>query len=315
MRVAVTGSAGFVGSHLVTCLRKHEHDVVPVDTRAVPAIDMMDLEQLLDHLTGVDAIVHLAAEAYAERADEDPARAVTLNVVGATNVLLAARKVGARVIYGSTIWVYGSAGSAAGRYDEHEPILVTADRHIYTTSKLSGELLTRDFVSMYGLQATILRFGIPYGARMREEAVLPRFCRAVLRGEPIEITDGGRQGRQFLDVRDLAEGQRAALEAVETGPIYNLVSDEFTTIAQVAEAVMAVAGKRVPIMHQDGRRGDFSPDRLVSSRRAERDLGWRATISFMDGVRDYWEWFRSNAPVEPGAEMAALSFSDGHRMG
>lgn len=309
MRVAVTGSAGFVGSHLVTCLREHGHDVVPVDIRAAPAIDMMNLEQLLDYLIGVDAIVHLAAEAYAERADEDPARAVTLNAVGTTNVLAAARKLGARVIYGSTIWVYGSTGSVAGQYDEHEPILVAADRHIYTTSKLAGELLTHDFVSMYGLQATILRFGIPYGVGMRDEAVLPRFCRAVLRGEPIELADGGRQGRQFIDVRDLAEGQRAALEAVETGPIYNLVSDEFTTIAQVAETVMAVAGKRAPIICRDRRRGDFSPGRLVSSRRAERDLGWRATISFADGVRDYWEWFCANAPVEPGAEVAARSLS------
>jgi UDP-glucose 4-epimerase len=314
MRVAVTGSAGFVGSCLVTCLSKHGHDVVSADIRAVPAIDMMNPEQLLDHLTGVDAIVHLAAEAYAERADEDPARAVSLNAVGTANVLAVARKLGARVIYGSTIWVYGSAGteSTPGQYDEHEPLLVTADRHVYTTSKLAGELLTRDFVSMYGLQATILRFGIPYGAGMRHQAVLPRFCQAVLRGEPIELADGGRQGRQFLDVRDLAEGQRAALEAGETGPIYNLVADEFTTIAEVAEAVMTAAGKRVPIVHRDGRRGDFSPGRLVSSRRAKRDLGWRANISFMDGVRDYWEWFRSNAPAEPGAGVAACS-SDGAR--
>lgn len=311
MRIAVTGSAGFVGSHLVTCLTEHGHDVVPVDTQAVPAIDMMDQEQVLDHMVGVDAIVHLAAEAYAERADEDPARAMTLNVVGTTNVLMAARKLGARFIYGSTIWVYGSAGSAAGHYDEDEPMLVTADRHVYTTSKLAGELLTRDFASMYGLQTTILRFGIPYGVGMREQAVLPRFCAAVLRGDAIELADGGRQRRQFLDVRDLAEGQRAALEAVETEPIYNLVSDEFTSIAEVAEAVMTVSGKRVPIVYRDGRRGDFSPDRLVSSRRAKRDLGWQATVPFVDGVRAYWEWFCSNASAEPGLEMAASSITEG----
>jgi UDP-glucose 4-epimerase len=294
VRVAVTGSAGFVGRHLLACLCEKGHDVVPVDTQAVPAVDIMSQEQLLHHLTGVDAIVHLAAEAHADRAEKDPASAVSLNAVGTTNVLTAARKLDARVIYGSTIWVYGSASTANGKYEEDDPLVVTADRHIYTSSKLAGELLTRDFVSMYGLHATILRFGIPYGPHMREEAVLPRFCGAVLRGEPIEVADGGLQGRQFIDVRDLAEGVRAALEADALGPIYNLVSDEFTTIAEVAEVVMSVAGKKVPIRNRDGRRGDFSPCGVASSRRAERELGWRVTIPFADGVRDYWQWFCSN---------------------
>jgi UDP-glucose 4-epimerase len=294
MRVAITGSAGFVGRHLLECLRENGHKVLPVDTRSEPAIDIMDREQLLEHLIGVEAIIHLAAQAHADRAEEDPASAVSLNAVGTTNVLAVARELGTRVIYGSTIWVYGSACSANGQYEEGDPLVVTADRHIYTSSKLAGELLTRDFVSMYGLDATILRFGIPYGPHMREEAVLPRFCRAVLYGEPIELADGGRQGRQFIDVRDLAKGLRAALEALEPGPIYNLVSDEFTTVAEVAEVVMSVAGQRVPIKNRDGRRGDFSPGRLVSSQRAERDLGWRATTSLVDGVRDYWRWFSSN---------------------
>lgn len=294
MRVAITGSAGFIGRHLLACLRDRGHKVLPVDIRSIPAIDVMDREQLLEHLTGVETIIHLAAQAHADRAEEDPASAVSLNAVGTTNVLAVARELGARVIYGSTIWVYGSASSANGEYEEDDPLAVTSDRHIYTSSKIAGELLTRDFVSMYGLEATILRFGIPYGAHMREEAVLPRFCKAVLNDEPIELADGGCQGRQFIEVRDLAEGVRAALEALEPEPIYNLVSHEFTTVAEVAEVVMSVAGKRVPITTRDGRRGDFSPGRLVSSRRAERDLSWRATTSFADGVRDYWRWFSSN---------------------
>jgi UDP-glucose 4-epimerase len=290
MRVAVTGSAGFVGGHLVASLSENGHEVVPVDTRAVPAVDILNQEQLLDHLNGVEAVIHLAAEAYADRAAEDPLNAVTLNVLGTTNVLLAAQKLDARVIYGSTIWVYGSTSNTTGNYDEDDPIAVSADRHIYTSSKLAGELLTRDFVSMYGLRATILRFGIPYGTHMREEAVVPRFCHAVLRGDSIELADGGGQGRQFIDVRDLAEGQRAALEAVDPGPVYNLVSNEFTTVAEVADVVMSVAGKKVPIKYRDGRRADFSPVRLASWQRAERELGWRATIPFTDGVRDYWRW-------------------------
>jgi UDP-glucose 4-epimerase len=263
----------------------------------------MSQEQLVDRCAGVDTIVHLAAEAYADRADEDPVNAMRLNVVGTTNVLAAARKLNARVVYGSTIWVYGSASSTTGDYDEEAPFVVTAERHVYTSSKLAGELVTRDFVSAYGLNATILRFGIPFGSRMREEAVLPRFCRAVLQMDPIELADGGRQGRQFIDVRDLTEGVRAAVEAVEPGPVYNLVSDEFVTIAEVAKVVMSVSGRTVPIVHCQARRGDFSPERLVSPLRAERDLGWRTSISFTDGVRDYWHWFCSNEELGNEADI------------
>jgi UDP-glucose 4-epimerase len=277
--------------------------VVPFDTRAKPAGDIMSQEQLVDRCAGVDTIVHLAAEAYAERADEDPVNAMRLNVVGTTNVLAAARKLNARVVYGSTIWVYGSASSTTGDYDEDAPFVVTAERHVYTSSKLAGELVTRDFVSTYGLNATILRFGIPFGPCMREEAVLPRFCRAVLQGEPIELADGGRQGRQFIDVRDLTQGVRAAVEAVETGPIYNLVSDEFVTIAEVAKIVMSVSGRSVPLVQSRARRGDFSQQCLVSPLRAERELGWRASIPFMDGVRDYWRWFCSNEKLADGAGL------------
>jgi UDP-glucose 4-epimerase len=309
VRVAVTGSEGFIGRHLVAGLRDHRHEVVAVDTRATPPVDILDRGQLLDHLHGVDVIAHLAAEAYAERAAEHPVNSVRLNVEGTVNVLGVARELGARFFYASTIWVYGSARDGSRKYREDDPLLVTADRHIYTSSKLAGELLTRDYVSMHGLQATILRFGIPYGPGMREEAVLPRFCRAILRGEPIELADGGRQGRQFIHVRDLVDGQLAAFEAAEPGPIYNLVSEEFVQISELAEIVMSVAGIRVPVVHRDGRRGDFSPQRLVSSTRARRELGWRAAVPLVEGVRQYWQWFRSTrgSPQAAPAQNAPLA--------
>jgi nucleoside-diphosphate-sugar epimerase len=77
----------------------------------------------------------------------------------------------------------------------------------------------------------------------------------------------------------------------------------------VAEAVMSVAGKRVQINHRGGRRAEFAPVRLVSSRRAERELDWQAKIPYIDGVRDYWEWFCSsqNADLRAGRGQFADS--------
>src|SRR5437868_12298043 len=92
--------------------------------------------------------------------------------VCSSDLLEAARKAGVeRVIYGSTTWVYSDC--AEGEVDEET--VIAAPSHLYTATKLAGETYCRAYSELYGIEYTILRFGIPYGPRARDGAVVPIF--------------------------------------------------------------------------------------------------------------------------------------------
>src|SRR5207247_6188368 len=110
-------------------------------------------------------------------------------------------------------------------------------RHFYTATKLAGEMYVRSLSELFELEHTILRFGIPYGPRAREAAVLPTFVRRAHEGQPLTVAGGGGQSRRFVYVEDLAEGVARALAPAAAGRTYNLVSEEDVTVLQVAELV------------------------------------------------------------------------------
>jgi UDP-glucose 4-epimerase len=192
-----------------------------------------------------------------------------------------------RVLYASTIWVY--EGHSSEVVDEAAELCLP--NHLYTATKVAGEMYCSAYAELYGIDYTILRFGIPYGPRARPAAVVPRFVRDALAGEPLRIAGRGDQSRRFVYVEDLAEGCVAALERAHPNRIYNLVGSETTTILQIAEVVRGLIAD-VDLVHTDARAGDFRGVE-VSGERAATELGWRARTKFVDGVHRYLEWYRS----------------------
>jgi UDP-glucose 4-epimerase len=214
-----------------------------------------------------------------------PADAEALNARGTLNVLQAAREAGVnRVVYASTIWVYSNAQD--GPVDEEATL--QAPDHLYTATKLTGEMYCRSYAEMYGLECTILRFGIPYGPRARPAAVVPAFVNKARAGEPLTIAGTGEQSRRFVYVEDLAEGVVRGLRPEAAGRTYNLVSDEDVTIRRIAESVRAELGD-VEIVHTEGRSADFNGVEVLGER-AERELDWRASTPFSEGLRRYVAW-------------------------
>ncbi len=295
MRVLVTGGAGFIGSHVVDRLIAHGHQPRILDLAAaaypehedVDTVigDLLDFETLLEAARGCDVIAHLAASADVGIVAERPRAAEELNARGTMHVLEAARELGVGVQYASTIWAYSDV--TADEVDEDTPL--TPPSHLYTATKLAGEMYCRAYEQLYGVPSTILRFGIPYGPRARPAAVLPIFVRKALAGEPLTIAGDGSQSRRFVYVEDLAEGVVAALRREAAGRTYNLVGEEDTTVRQIADAVRDAVGD-AEIVHTQGRAGDFSGAR-VSGARAADELGWRATTPFAAGVRRYVSWY------------------------
>jgi UDP-glucose 4-epimerase len=293
--VLVTGGSGFIGSHVVDRLAAAGYRPRIFDTQPsrwhgggeVETVlgDVLRMDDLRRAMRGCDAVCHLAAAADVGEVLADPAASTRINATGTLNVLEAAREQGiTRVVYASTVWLYSEVDA-----DEvDEDTLLPHPAHLYTAGKLSGELYCRAYAELYGLEPTIVRFGIPYGPRARPAAVIPRFVDHALRGEPLTIDGAGDQERSFVYVEDLAEGVVGALGPHAAGRTYNLAGRETTTIRGLAEIVREEVAD-VAIVRTEGRAGDLRGTR-INSDRAERELGWRATTPLRQGIRSYAAW-------------------------
>jgi UDP-glucose 4-epimerase len=311
MRVLVTGGSGFIGSHVVDKLRIRGYEPVIYDLRPSPwhprgSVDTVlgsitDREALERALHSCDAVAHLAAVADVNDVHAEPEDAERVNARGTVTVLEAARRAGVkRIVYASTIWVYSDCEPDA----VDEETLLPAPSHLYTSTKLAGELYCKAYQELYGIDYTILRFGIPYGPRAREAAVIPAFVNKALRGDPLTLAGDGSQSRRFVYVEDLADGVVLGLDHVATNRVYNLASDENVTIRQIAETVKDLIGN-VQIVHATARPGDFG-GKIVCSKRAEQELGWTAATPFSEGVRRYVDWRREQATKHAEHDAASV---------
>ncbi len=312
LTVLVTGGAGFIGSHVVDRLLAAGHRVRIFDLRSSPHHppsvaatvrgDLRDLPRLTEAMRGCDAVIHLAAVADVDEAQAEPVEAEARNARGTLHVLEAARRCGVRrVLYASTIWVYSD--TPGERPVEEMPLHPPA--HLYTATKLTGELYCHSYGELYGVEHTVLRFGIPYGPRARPAAVVPAFVARALAGQPLVIAGDGRQSRRFVYVEDLADGVVRALAPAAANRTYNLVGEEDITVAEIAAAVAEVVGD-VRIEHVPGRTGDFA-GAPVSGERAARELGWRPTTPFREGLRRYVDWHRATTEPEGVAHRREIA--------
>ena len=292
MRVLVTGGSGFIGSHVVDKLCDYGvtprvFDVIPparddVDYYQGSILELGDLRSAMHH---IDAVMHLAAVADVNDVLAEPHYSEMVNVRGTINVVEAMRASGVkRIAFGSTTWVYEAATAAS--VDESTPL--GAPSHLYTATKLAGESYCHAYAELYGLEPTILRYGIPYGPRARPAGVIPIFVRKALSGEPLTIQGDGMQFRKFVYVEDLAEGNVLALKPNARHKTYNLDGSEAVSIRQLAETIQRIVGQ-VSIEYLPARAGDFS-GKEVSSERALRDLGWVASTPLEEGLRRYIDW-------------------------
>ena len=307
MRIAVTGGSGFIGSHVVDHLAAAGHEVMVLD--GVPPYradvgfrrtDITDGASVHRGVRGCDAVFHLAAVADVNEAFQRPAAAVAVNVQGTANVWEAARDCGVgRVVLASTVWVYG-ASCGASPLTEDAPIDLSRAGHLYTSTKISAELIAQSYLQLYGLPFTILRYGIPFGPRMRDELVIARFVRMARAGQLITIHGDGSQVRNYVYVEDLAAAHVLALSDAAENQVFSLEGAEPVSVRRIVEAVRAAVGGHVGVEFVPARAGDYAGV-AVSAEKARRVLGWTPTTSFEDGVRRYLEWLDDEDRAAVGA--------------
>ena len=212
MKVLVTGSAGFIGTHVSRALLGDGFEVTGYDQKesAEPGVesvvgDFLDLEALTDAVRGNDVIVHIGAIGDVYLAATNPELAASVNVTGSTNIALAAEAAGARVVYASTWEVYGEP--VYEPVDEKHPC---EPDHPYNITKLAGERMLIAADRLRDVPVVALRLGTAYGLGMRPNSVFEIFIEKARKGEPITIQGDGSQGRQFTHARDIARAFVAA---------------------------------------------------------------------------------------------------------
>lgn len=297
-KVVVTGGSGFIGSHVVDALVEAGHQVTVVDHRVPPHrpdvlfedVDLLDLSSIVAATRGAEHIFHLGAISNVNYAYKYPVYSTALNVMGTTNVLEAGRINGARRVHlASTVWVYNGSPNGVPA-DESVPFYLNGAGHLYTSTKMAGEMLCQNYGSLYDLPFTVLRYGIPYGPRMREELLIPIFIKKALMGGPLTVAGKGDQYRKFVYVRDLADAHVLAMNDEAANQTYNLEGERSVSVLEVAEGIRRLIDERVQIEFMPARAGDFG-GREVSGEKAARELGWRPRVDFEDGLERTVQWF------------------------
>lgn len=283
MFVLVTGGSGFIGSHIVDKLVDAGHTVRVFDLRP-PLRDDVEFsvgsinepDAVHSAVKGVDAVYHFAAASDIDLVKAHPVETVQTNIMGTLNVLDAARLNGVdRLLFASSIYVHDKGG------------------HLYTTTKVSSEMLCQNYHTLYGLAPTILRLGTAYGPRSRETDVVSLFVRNALQKKPLEIRGGGRQRRNFIYAEDIAGGSVAALAERGRGQTYLLAGVTPTSILELAELVRELLGDEVRIDFSPATREDDYGGKAGDLAGTEADLGWSPPTSLREGVRKYITWCRA----------------------
>ena len=290
MTILVTGGSGFIGGHLVNKLVENGCDVRIFDINKPQQEDvewvkgdLLSQEDLLNACRDVEVVYHLAAVADVYTAIQNPELTLKVNELGTINLLKActAKEV-ERVILASTTWVYGRA---EGIVTEETPI--PPPDHIYTKTKIGQEQLLITWQKHYDLPYTILRYDIPYGPGMRSNMAIAIFDRKAMRKEPITIFGDGSQGRCWIYVEDLAEGNVKAMTPQAKNQVINLAGEEFVTINQIVEQLKQHFGE-IPVEHKPPRPGDFKGV-IVKIDKAKQLLNWQPKTKFTQGLAKYIE--------------------------
>jgi UDP-glucuronate 4-epimerase len=328
MKILITGSAGFIGSHLSKKFLQEGHTVIGIDnindyydpSLKEARLALLEHENFffykldLENLQGInvvfnkhipDVVINLAAQAGVRYSLENPHAYINSNIVGFTNILEACRhsKV-EQLIYASSSSVYGANESLP--FSVHDN--VDHPISLYAATKKANELMAHTYSHLYGLPTTGLRFFTVYGPWGRPDMALFLFTKSIIEGNPINVFNNGEMMRDFTYIDDIVESiYRLAHKKSEPNPnwnglqpdpgtskapykIYNIGNNSPVNLMDFITAIEDKLGIKAKKNFMPLQAGDV-PKTYANVEDLYRDINFKPQTSIKEGINNFVDWY------------------------
>ena len=311
MRLLVTGGAGFIGSCFVRhILNKYpSYQVVNLDALTycgnIQNLDdikenpnytfihgnICDKNLVREIISGVDCVVNFAAESHVDNSIKNPGIFIETNVQGTLNLLQASYEAKIeRFLQVSTDEVYGTLGKT-GYFYETTPL---APNSPYSASKAGADMLVRAYHETYGLFTLNTRCSNNYGPYQSSEKLIPFFISKLLNNEKVPVYGDGLNVRDWLYVYDHCEAIDVVLHNGKSGEVYNIGGHNEKTNMEITKLILDAMGKNESSIEYVADRLGHDRRYAISNDKITKELGWKPSITFEEGIKLTIEWYLNN---------------------
>lgn len=306
--VLITGASGLVGSHLVEKLvviganahityrsfnPKSYFADKKLNKKVVSAVcDIKDFSRIFDIVSKyeIEYIFHVAAQPIVNTAYINPRETLESNIIGTINILEAARlsqKIKG-IVVASSDKAYGKKCSNA---KENEPM---AGDHPYDVSKSCTDLIAMTYAKTYGLPVAVSRFGNIYGpGDLNFNRIVPGIMKSIINNETLEIRSDGEFVRDYVYVKDVADGYIALMENIEKvkGEAFNFSTGYNFSVIEMIRKIEKILNKKCKYKILNIQNNEI-PFQSLNFEKAAKVLGWKSQYTFEKGIKETFDWYK-----------------------